>query len=341
MTVSRVLVTGASGFIAQHCIAELLRQGHAVRGTMRSLSRTEETRKAVGRAGVDASALEFVAADLLSDQGWDSAVDGCSHVLHLASPFPTKLPRQRAELVTPARDGALRVLAAATRAGVKRVVLTSSIAAIIYPSGGVQAREYTEADWTDPARTDISAYIASKAIAEKAAWDYVASASGAPELVTINPGFVQGLLLGTDVSTSQEVIRRLATGGYPAAPRAGFAMVDVRDVATAHVVAMTHPAAAGERFLATNGYMTFMEMGQAVASALPDLAKRVPDWVAPDFLVRAMSLIDSSAKGVLADLGVRRTCSSLKARNVLGIRFRSPVEAVQATATSLRALGLI
>lgn len=341
MTVSRVLVTGASGFIAQYCIAELLRAGYPVRGTVRDVARSGEVRAALARAGVDASAMEFAAADLTADAGWDAAVAGCSHVLHLASPFPVTLPRRREELIVPARDGALRLLAAATRGGVRRVVLTSSIAAIIYPAIGEQSREYTEADWTDPARTDISAYIASKAIAEKAAWDYVRATKGAPELAVINPGFVHGPTLTKELSTSHEIIRRLATGGYPAAPRAGYVIVDVRDVAEAHVVAMTHPQAAGERFLVTERFMTMMELGQAVATALPDLARKVPDWAAPDFLVRAMMLFDASAKAVLPDLGVRRTCSNAKARQILGVQFRSPVEAVKSSATSMRALGVL
>lgn len=341
MTPSRVLVTGASGFIAEYCIAELMRAGYAVRGTVRDVARAGDVRAAIARAGVDAGAMEFAAADLTSDAGWDAAVAGCSHVLHVASPFPLKLPRRREDLIGPARDGALRLLAAATRAGVARVVLTSSIAAIIYPSAGPQSREYTEADWTDPARTDISAYIASKAIAEKAAWDYVRATKGAPELAVINPGFVQGPALTRQLASSHEFVRQLATGVHPAAPRAGFPMVDVRDVAEAHVVAMTHPKAAGERFLLTDRYMTVFEMGQAVASALPDVAKRVPRFTAPDFLVRAMSFVDRDVTAVLPDLGIRRTCANAKARQVLGIQFRSSTEAVRAAATSLRSLGVL
>lgn len=341
MTVTCVLVTGASGFIAQYCIAELLRSGYAVRGTLRNLARAGDVRAAVARAGADAGPMEFTAADLLNDAGWDQAVAGCSHVLHVASPFPLALPRRRDDLILPARDGTLRVLGAATRAGVQRVVLTSSIAAIIYPSSGEQEREYSEADWTDPTRTDISAYIASKAIAEKAAWDYVRSTKGAPELAVLNPGFVHGPALSRELASSHDFVRQLATGVHPIAPRAGFSIVDVRDVATAHVVAMTHPKAAGERFLVTDRYMTFMDMGQAIAAALPDLARKTPIFTAPDIFVRAFSYLDRNVQGILPDLGVRRTCSSRKAREVLGIRFRSPDEAVKSAATSLRALGMI
>lgn len=341
MSVTRVLVTGASGFIAEYCLAELLRAGYAARGTIRNLARAGDVRTALAHTGVDASALEFAAADLTSDAGWDEAVAGCSHVLHVASPFPLKLPRNRDDLIAPARDGTLRVLRAATRAGVERIVLTSSIAAVLYPSAGEQAREYTEADWTDPARRDISPYIASKAIAEKSAWDYVRSTAGAPALAVINPGFVQGPALSKEIASSHEFIRQLATGVHPAAPRAGFVVVDVRDVAVAHVVAMTHPGAAGERFLLTDRYMTIMEMGQAVAAALPDCARRVPKFTAPDFLVRAMSFIDRDVTAVLPDLGIRRTCSNAKARSILGVEFRSPIEAVKSSAMSLRELGIL
>lgn len=341
MTVTRVLVTGASGFIAQYCLAELLRSGHSVRGTIRNLARADAVRTAIARTGIDASRVEFAAADLTSDAGWDAAVTGCSHILHVASPFPLKPPRHRDELIVPARDGALRLLAAATRAGVARVVLTSSIAAIIYPSSGEQSREYTEADWTDPGRRDISAYIASKAIAEKAAWDYVRTTKGAPELTVLNPGFVHGPTLTRELASSHEFVRQFATGVHPAAPRAGFAIVDVRDVAAAHVIAMTHPKAAGERFLITDRYMTFLEMAQAIAVALPDVARKTPTFTVPDFVVRLMSYVDRDVRSILPDVGVRRTCSNAKARQVLGMQFRSPVDAVKASATSMRELGAL
>jgi nucleoside-diphosphate-sugar epimerase len=336
-----VLVTGASGFIAKHCIAELIRRGRTVRGTVRSLGRGDDVRRALTAAGVDPAGLELAAADLTRDDGWDAAFSGITHVLHVASPFPMQLPRDRAALVGPAREGTLRVLTAAARAKVHRVVVTSSMVACIYPPAGPQARTYTEADWTDPTRTDISPYVASKTLAERAAWDFVRGTPGAPQLVVINPGFVQGPALDRDLSTSQEVLRMLAKGDYPAAPKAGFAMIDVRDLAVAHAVALDHPAAAGERFLIANGFLTFREIGQIMAATLPDLSRHIATWEAPDLVLRVLSVFDRSVLALLADLSTPRHCDNTKAREHLGLTFRTPREAVASATLTLRNLGVI
>lgn len=336
-----VVVTGASGFIAKHCIAELVKAGYAVRGTLRTADKAEGVRAAVERAGADPSGLTFASADLVSETGWEPAFSGADYVLHVASPFPLQQPRSREEIVGPARDGTLNVLEAARRAGVKRVVLTSSIAAIIYPSLGEQSRVYSEIDWTDPARTDLTPYIVSKAVAEKAAWGYVQSTAGAPQLTVINPGFVQGPALDDDLSTSHEVIRMMAKGKYPAVPKAGYPMVDVRDVAVLHVKAMVHAAAAGQRFLAINGYLTLREIAEMVSRTLPDLARRVPTREVPDMIVRLVSLIDGGAKAVLPHLGIKRRCDNRKARELFEHTFHSPSEAVVSAVQSLRALGVI
>lgn len=341
MSTETVAVTGASGFIAKHCIAELLREGFAVRGTVRSLDKADSVRAAVARAGSDPAGLSFATADLMAEAGWDDALAGCSYVLHVASPFPLAQPRTRDEVVVPARDGTLRVLAAAKRSGARRVVLTSSIAAIMYPSVGEQSRTYTEIDWTDPARSDLTPYIVSKAVAEKAAWTYAQSTPGAPQLAVVNPGFVQGPALDGDLSTSHAVIREMAQGKMPAAPKAGYAMVDVRDVAALHVKAMLHPAAAGQRFLATNGYLMLREIAEMVARTLPDLARKVPRREAPDFVVRLLSYFDPGARAVVPDLGVKRKCDSRKARELFDFTFRSPSDAVVSSVQSLRQLGLI
>jgi nucleoside-diphosphate-sugar epimerase len=337
----RILVTGATGFIAKHCIAELLRRGYHVRGTVRDLARAGTVRAALEAAAVDGAALELVAADLTGDAGWDNAMAGVGHVLHVASPFPMQLPRDRAQVVGPARQGTLRVLAAATQAGVERVVVTSSMVACVYPSDGVQARTYTEADWTDADRADISAYVASKTLAELAAWDFVRATGGAPELVVLNPGFVQGPALDADLSTSHEVLRVLATGKYPAVPKAGFAIVDVRDLAIAHAVSLHLPSAAGQRFLIANGFLTFREIGRYMCEALPDISRRVPTWEAPDFVLRGLSMFDRSLLALLPDLSLARRCENAKAREVLGLSFRSPGEAITSATLSLRRLGVI
>lgn len=337
-----VLVTGATGFVAKHIVAELLRNGYRVRGTVRDAVRSAESvRRAVSRAGVDAGGIEFTAADLTRDDGWDDALRGCRYVLHVASPFPITQPADPNEVVAPARDGTLRVLRAAERAGVARVVMTSSTVAIMYSGSRAPGHIYTEADWTDPARTDITPYIMSKTLAEQAAWDFVRASPGATELAVINPAFVQGPALDPDLSTSLEVIHLMGKGAYPAAPRVEFPVVDARDVAELHVKAMTHPNAAGERFLAAHGAQSLMAIGQLVAQALPDLKRKVPKFVMPDLMVRTLALADKRLRTVLPELGIVRHCSSEKARKVLGHRFRAPDEAVMAAARSLRDLKVI
>jgi nucleoside-diphosphate-sugar epimerase len=342
MPTQKVLVTGASGFIAKHCIAELLRRNFAVQATLRDMSRADETREGVGRAGADASGVTFVAADLLDDSGWEQAMEGCTYVLHVASPFPLREPRKPDDVIRPAREGALRVLEAAARARIKRVVMTSSIVAITLPwPEAPLAHVFTEADWTNPERHDITTYIVSKTLAERAAWDYVAAESGAPELTVVNPAFVQGPAPDQNLSTSLEVLRLMGQGAYPAAPKVGFPISDVRDVAITHALAMTHPQAAGERFLSANGFLRLIEIGRILAEVLPDLKSKVPKFEMHDFVVRALSLVDGRLKAVLPDLGHPRPISNAKAHGVLGQSFRSPQEAVKSAATSLRALHVI
>ena len=337
-----VLVTGASGFIAKHCIAELIRQGYSVQATLRDLSREEETRRAIGNAGATASAVTFVPADLLRDEGWDKAMEGCTYVLHVASPFPLKNPKDADEVIRPAREGAVRVLKAAAKAGVKRVVLTSSVVAITLPWPEAKpGHVFDETDWTNPDRPDVTPYVVSKTLAERAAWEFVEGTPGAPELAVVNPAFVLGPAPDADLSTSHEVIRLMGQGAYPAAPKIGFPISDVRDVAVTHVLAMTNPAAAGQRFLSANGFLRLMEVGQLIKQTLPDLGKKVPRGELPDIAVRALALVDGRLKAVLADLGFPRPVTNSKAHRILGQTFRSPQEAVNSAAASLRALQVI
>lgn len=338
-----VLVTGATGFIAKHCIAELLRGGYRVRGTARDAAGgAEAVRNAMARAGVDgAGGVEMVAADLTSDAGWADAVRGCRHVLHVASPFPITQPRSREELIRPAREGTLRVLRAAAAAGVERVVMTSSTVAVMYTARHQPGRFYTEADWTDPARVDITPYIASKTLAERAAWDFVRDTAIAPQLVTICPGFVLGPALDADLSTSLEVVHLMGKGAYPGAPRLEFPIADVRDVAALHVAALTNPAAAGERYIVAQGSASLFGIGQFVAAALPDLERKVPRFEMPDTVVRALAIVDKRLRTVLPELGTVRICSSEKAAAAFGHTLRAPREAAMASAESLRALRII
>src|SRR5215469_688188 len=239
---STVLVTGGSGFIASHAILELLAAGHRVRSTVRNLGREADVRAMLKQGGCEpGDRLQFVEADLMNDGGWPAAVSGCEYVLHIASPFPSTVPKDENELIVPARDGALRVLKAARDAGVKRVVLTSSTAAIAY-GHGPRNESYNEKDWTDLNGRYVAPYPKSKTIAERAAWDFVAKEGGGLELSVVNPVGVFGPVLGPDYSPSILIIQRLMDGAMPGCPRLYFGIVDVRDVADLHIRAMTNPA---------------------------------------------------------------------------------------------------
>lgn len=337
-----VLVTGGSGFIGAHCIMQLLQSGYQVRTTVRSLSRESGVRDMLRVGGVDAGAqLSFVAADLTNDAGWADAAAGCAYVLHVASPFPPAIPQHEDEIIVPARDGALRVLRAAREAGVRRVVLTSSFAAIGYgqkPKG----RPFNETDWTDPNGDDVRAYVKSKTLAEKAAWDFIAREGGALELSVVNPVGVFGPVLGPDYSTSILLVQRLMDGAMPGLPRLYFGCVDVRDVASMHITCMTHPGAKGERFLAVAGaFLSIAQIARILRERLGAAAKRVPTMELPDFLVRLAAMRDPAVQQILPELGKRKDGSNEKARRVLGWQPRSNEECLVATAQSLIDLGLL
>ena len=339
---STVLVTGASGFIGSHLILQLLAAGHRVRGTLRDLRREPELRATLRRAGADADDdLSFVAADLQDDAGWPQAVSGCEFVMHVASPFPQGIPKHEDEIVVPARDGALRVLRAAWDAGVARVVLTSSFAAIGY---GHAQRDtpFDETSWTDLDSDDVLPYIKSKTLAERAAWDFVARDGAGLELAVVNPVGVFGPVLGADYSTSILLVQRLMDGAMPGCPKLHFGVVDVRDVADLHVRAMTHPAARGERFLAVAGeFLSILDIARILKRRMGRAARRVPGMQLPNWLVRLASLRDPAVRQIVPELGKRKNASSAKAQRVLGWQPRSSEEAIVATAQSLLEFGLL
>jgi len=335
-----VVVTGGSGFIAGYCIAELLNNGWQVRTTIRSLSRAEETRATIGKIAGNADTIEFVAADLNSDAGWASAVAGADYVLHLASPVPVVAPNNDDEIIRPARDGALRVLKASRDARVRRVVMTSSIAAIAYGRGG-RTQPFSENDWTDETnRKDTTSYARSKTVAERAAWEWQKTEGGTLELVTVNPVVVLGPALGSDFSASLEVIKKLLDRSVPALPRFGFNLVDVRDIAKLHLLAMTAPEAAGERFIASSDFFWMKDIAGILKQELGDSARNVPSISIPDFLVRILAMFDPVLRGRLFDLGKKRLVSSDKARRILGWTTRPTRETILDTARSLLGQGL-
>ena len=340
---SRVLVTGGTGFIGSHCLLQLLAAGHEVRTSVRSLGRQGEVRAMLSQGGLDdpGERLSFVAADLQSDAGWPQAVAGCDHVLHVASPFPRAVPKDENALIGPARKGALRVLRAARDAGVKRVVLTSSFAAIGYGRRDAE-RTFTEADWTDPDGPDVQPYAKSKTLAERAAWDFIAREGGALELSVVNPVGVFGPVLGPDYSTSILIVQQMMAGTVPGCPRLWFGGVDVRDVADLHLRCMTDPAARGERFLAVAGdFLSILDMAKLLKAELGGAARRVPTRELPDWLVRLIALFNPPVRQITPELGKRKNAGAGKARRLLGWTPRSNAEAVLATARSLLALGLV
>jgi dihydroflavonol-4-reductase len=331
-----VLVSGGTGFLGGWCVVSLLERGYDVRCTVRDLAREGAVRDAVTAAGVDAgSRLTVLAADLTSDDGWGEAVAGCRYVLHVASPFPPVQPKDPDELIVPARDGALRVLRAALDAGVERVAMTSSIAAIRSDRESSAAAPYTEADWTDGADTSHTPYVRSKTIAEQAAWDFVRSAGAEDRLTTINPGAIIGPALNDDHSYSLQSIQRLL-GGMPAIPQLGFSFVDVRDVADLHIRAVTDAAAGGERFIAVDQFLWMAEVAAILRERLDGAAaKKVPTRIAPNLLIRAMALFDGGVRSVVGDLGKESWFSGEKARTRLGWTPRPVEDSIEDCARSL------
>ncbi|NNM62480.1 MAG: aldehyde reductase [Steroidobacteraceae bacterium] len=342
MSEDLVLVTGGSGFVAMHCIEQLLLAGYDVRTTVRSLAREPEVREALRNAAAPRQdALSFAEADLTRDEGWADAVAGCRFVLHVASPFPASVPRREDDLIVPAREGALRVLRAARDAGVQRVVQTSSFAAVGY-GHKPQNIPFDETRWTNVDGPGVSAYAKSKTLAERAAWDFIARNGGKLELSVVNPVAIFGPTLSRDFATSILIVQRLLDGSVPACPRIGFGAVDVRDVADLHLRAMTNPAAIGERFLAVAGEsISLLDMATILKTHLGNGGRRVPTRELPDWSVRLLALFLSDLKTIIPELGNIKSVSNGKAKRLLGWEPRSNEEAITASGESLARLGLL
>jgi dihydroflavonol-4-reductase len=342
-TETTVLVTGATGYIAQYVIIDLLDAGYTVRGTARSAGRDATVRDTIRPALADPNSLDrysTVAADLTSDAGWDDAVRGCRYVHHVASPIPSAPPKDENDLIVPARDGALRVLRAAAAAGVERVVLTSSVAAVLY--GVSRDKTFTEADWSNPNGKTIGAYEKSKAIAERAAWDFMATPeAGSLELVTINPGLVMGPVLSPDFSTSGEMVKKLLERDFPACPDVNYCVVDVRDVADAHVAAMTTPAAAGQRYICAIENHSMHDIATVLDRHYRAKGFNVPTGKLPSILMRAVALFDKTARLTLNDLGVRQNIDNSKIKRELGWKPRDLETMVTAMADTMIAHGVV
>jgi nucleoside-diphosphate-sugar epimerase len=331
-----VLVTGGSGFIAGHCILQLVEQGHVVRATLRSLDKQAHVRAVLAQAGlVRGDRLSFVAADLTSDDGWSAACAGMDVVLHVASPVQPGHVEDEAALIAPAREGTLRVLRAARDAGVRRVVLTSAFHAV---SWGHPRNDhvFTEADWTVLDGPGVDAYGKSKTLAERAAWDFVAAEGGALQLTTLLPVAVMGPVMGREISGANHIVKRLLEGDMPGLPDLFIPIVDVRDVARAHVLAIAHPEAAGQRFLLSNGApLAMQEIGRILRSALGERARRVPTRSIPSLVLRIAARFNGELRSFVHDLGRVKKTSNEKARHVLGWQPRDAREAIVAAAESM------
>ncbi|HEY5815875.1 MAG TPA: aldehyde reductase [Solirubrobacterales bacterium] len=331
-----VLVTGGSGYLGSWCLIELLRRGYAVRTTVRDLSREAEVRAAIAGEVDPEDRLTFHAADLLADEGWAEAISGCDYVLHVASPFPPQQPKDPDELIVPARDGTLRVLRASLDAGVERIVVTSSVAAVTGGTKAISGRPLAEGDWSDPDNPKLTPYARSKTIAERAAWDFMAERGATEKLATINPGAIVGPVLSEDRSFSLQAIERLL-GGMPGVPRIGFSFVDVRDVADLEIRAMTDPAAGGRRFIAVDSFMWMSEVAAVLRDRLGEDAGKVPTRGVPNFVVRAMGLFDPGVRSIVGQLGKRTRISSEKARSSLGWSPRPLDDTIAECGESIRA----
>lgn len=333
---SLVLVTGGSGFVAGHVMLQLLTAGHAVRATLRTLDRAPGVTAALARAGAPTERLSFVVADLLRDEGWAEALVGVDTVQHVASPMTAT--KDEDQVIRPAVEGALRVLRAARDTGVKRVVMTSSCGAVYY-GHPLQAEPFDETSWTHVEAGGMSAYVKSKALAERAAWDFMASEGGALELSVINPTGIFGPALSLEATSSLGLIARLIDGKLPAAPDLWFGVVDVRDVADLHLRAMTAPEAAGERFIAAaGGAVSMIQIAAELRARLGDRARKVPTRRLPSLLVRLVALFNPEAHDLVPLLGKARSATGAKAERVLQWRARGWEEAVTASAESLLAL---
>ena len=340
MSKPTVLITGISGFIAKHCAVEMLEAGYGVRGTVRSLKRAGDVKTTLARHA-DTSRLAFAQADLESDAGWSEAVAGCAHVLHLASPFPAAQPRDEQDLIRPAVQGTLRVLRAASAAGVQRIVQTSSMVAVMYGHPHARTEPFTEADWTIVDAPGLSAYAKSKTLAERAGREFMDQDRSGMHYSTVNPGLVLGPALDRDIGTSAGIVQMFLKGKYPGAPRLKIPCVDVRDVARMHRLALEVDAPGGGRYLGAADCLWMIEIASALREKLGDVARKVPTRELPDWLVRIVAMFDSVARQAVPDLGKDTQVDNSLTRRTLGLQFIPGPESAVALARSLIDLKLV
>ena len=332
----KVLVTGASGFIGLHCIAQLLQAGYQVRGSLRSRARESEIRNALSKVVNTENRLEICELDLLKDNGWDEAVSGCDYVMHVASPLLDREPKDQDEIIRPAHEGLMRAIQSSVRNKVKRFVMTSSFSAIGY---GHVKDVFDESHWTDTTQK-IGAYNKSKAIAEKAMWDYLDSLKDEEkiEAVAINPTLVIGASLSDDVGTSNIFLQKMLDGSYPVVPKVHFGYVTVKDTAKAHVAAMTHPHASGKRFILAERCMWLYEVNKILRK---HGYKKAPIRQAPNLLMKFLALFNNEASAIAGFVGKTKFTNSENAKNILKFSFENVEVGILEIAQQLESLGVI
>jgi nucleoside-diphosphate-sugar epimerase len=337
----RVLLTGISGFLGGHTALALLKAGFAIRGTTRNPAKADQVRATLAKAGGDVSAVEFATLDLTSDVGWPEAAQGCRYLMHTASPFVISMPKDKMELIGPAVAGTERALRAGLAAGVERIVLTSSFAAIGYGHDKARTAAFTAKDWTNLEGRGLNAYIESKTRAERRAWEVMKEAGREKDLVAINPTLILGPLLDEDPGTSALLIKRMLNGSLPALPRLSFMVVDVRDVADAHVAALTKPEAGGHRFALGEGPVSFADLAQMLRRRFPDHAGKIPSRQLPDWVFRIFAFVDRDARSNVGELGVVKRLDPAAGVALLGHAMITPERALIATAESLVAQKIV
>jgi dihydroflavonol-4-reductase len=340
VTEAPVLVTGASGFIASHIVSQLLSAGYRVRGTVRDPASPRHDHLKALPGAVDR--LGLVAADLLTPHAFDEAVNGCEYVLHTASPYHIDVADPQRDLVDPAVDGTLSVLRSCLASGsVQRVVLTSSVAAITDRADG---HVNTEADWNTRSSLTRNPYYYSKTLAERAAWSFVERNGIAFDLVVMNPFYVIGPSLGPDQNTSHRFFIGFTNGTVPVILAIEWPFVDVRDVATAHVLAMERPNAEG-RYLVAAANRTMRQVlalldanGWGDRYRLPTLPFDGRDGIQLSKLVAALQ--SSGTRDYLMNrLGGSMRFDNSKVRKELGLEFRDVDQTILETMDDLERWG--
>jgi dihydroflavonol-4-reductase len=335
MTSQTILVTGASGFLASHILLQLLDTGYTVRGSVRNAAKGEHIRKVLEGHGADTTHLEFVELDLMQDDGWDAAMQGIDYLLHTASPFVTSAPKDPDEIIKPAIDGTRRALNAALRSNVKRIVLTSSMVAACHGHPKGRTTPYGESDWTVTSGADVTPYIQSKTLAEQEAWKIMEAAGRRDDLTVINPGFILGPLLESDIGTSGAIIQRMMQGDFPGTPDIYFSIVDVRDAAELHILAMHDAAVFGHRVFSAGASISMQDMAKSLAASFPTYAKKIPTRRLPNLLVRLIAMFDGDVKTAAINLGRKHQLDRPLVEPLLGRPLISTEDAIREMGQSL------